>query len=92
MGVALYRKGGTHTIRGVVCEMKVFKVREMKNCIDIGWHTNPKDIEKPTFKEADTNNTGLLSVEEVRAAAKKAKIRNWHNKKIDTLKKELGYV
>jgi hypothetical protein len=72
--------------------MQVFKVRKMKACIDAGWHTSPADIDKPSFDEADTNNTGLLSVEEIRAAAKKAKIRNWHNKKIDTLKKELGYV
>jgi hypothetical protein len=92
MGVALYRKGGSHTVRGVKCEMKVFKVREMKNCIDTGWHTSPEDIENPTFKEADTNDTGKLSVEEIRAAAKTAGIRNWHNKKIETLKKELGYV
>ncbi len=92
MGISLYRKGNTHTIRGVVCEMQVFKVKALKNCIDTGWHASPADIEKPSFKEADTNNTGLLSIPELRAAAKVAGLRNWHNKKPDTLKKELGYV
>jgi hypothetical protein len=90
MGISLYRKGNTHTIRGVICEMRVFKVRELKACVAAGWNSSPKDIDR--FKEADSNETGLLSVDEVRASAKKAGIRNWHNKKIDTLKKELGYV
>lgn len=59
--------------------------------LEAGYVVDPDDF-PPTFEEADTNNTGKLSVDEVRAAAKEAGIRNWHNKKISNLKKELGYV
>ena len=52
-----------------------------------GYTFNPEQLVKR--KEADTNNTGKLSDTEVKAAAKKAGIK-LSNKKIDTLKAELG--
>ena len=63
----------------------------LRKYLEAGHVVDPDEL-APTFEEADTNDTGKLSVEEVRAAAKMAGIRNWHNKKIDNLKKELGYV
>lgn len=42
------------------------------------------------FEEVDTNESGLLSVDEVRNAAKEAGIDGWEKKRIKTLKKELG--
>lgn len=40
--------------------------------------------------DADSNETGKLSNEEVREAAKEAGISNWKTAKIDTLKKKLN--
>lgn len=44
-----------------------------------------------TKEQADTNKSGKLSTEEVRQAAKKAKISGWDKKRIKTLKAELGW-
>ena len=38
----------------------------------------------------DTNGSGKMSVAEIRAAAKEAGIEGWENKRIKTLKQELG--
>ena len=45
----------------------------------------------PTAEQADTNGSGKLSNEEVRAAAKKAGIEKWKTARISKLKAELGY-
>jgi hypothetical protein len=45
----------------------------------------------PTKEEADANESGKLSTEEIRAAAKEAGIEGWDKKRISTLKKALGY-
>jgi hypothetical protein len=69
--------------------------------LDAGWSiesramrvekADAEEVEAPTKEEADTNNSGKLSSEEVRAAAEKAGIEGWETKRIKTLKKELGY-
>ncbi len=43
-----------------------------------------------SFEDVDTNNTGKLSPDEVRTAAKARGLENWDTKRIATLKKELG--
>ncbi len=53
--------------------------------------TKESPKEAPSFEEADTNKTVKLSVDEIRAAAKEAGIAGWENKRLKTLKKELGY-
>ena len=55
-----------------------------------GYVCDPEELKAPTG-EVDPIETGTSDVDEIRASAKKAGIRNWHNKKIDTLKSELGY-
>lgn len=44
----------------------------------------------PDLADADANESGKLSNEEVRQAAKEAGIQNWKTAKIDTLKKKLN--
>lgn len=61
----------------------------LTNYLNAGW-TLEKVVAK-TKEEADTNKSGKLSPEEVRAAAKEANIEGWKDKRINTLKKELGY-
>jgi hypothetical protein len=59
-----------------------------------GWRVerNEPVVTAPTMAEADTNNTGKLSTQEVREAARTAGIEGWENKRIGTLKKELNYA
>lgn len=45
--------------------------------------------EVPTKEEADTNNSGKLSPQEIREAAKEAGIEGWEKKRIATLEAEL---
>lgn len=54
-----------------------------------GWSTNPKCVEVVTKEEADTNESGKLSVDEIRAAAKEAGIEGYDKKRIKTLESEL---
>ena len=48
MAVQLYKKGDTHVIRGVKCEMAVFPVPYMHSALQQGYVADPQDlIEKP---------------------------------------------
>lgn len=92
MAIVLYRKGDSHVVRGVACEASRFEVSSLKNALAAGWVVDPSQIDKaPTKEKADTNNSGKLSVDEVRAAAKEAGIEGYDKKRIKTLKAELGY-
>lgn len=42
--IALYRKGATHTIRGVTCEMGRFETKRLQSLLDSGWVTNPQAL------------------------------------------------
>ncbi|MEE9311618.1 MAG: hypothetical protein V3V10_04320 [Planctomycetota bacterium] len=42
--IALYRKGATHTIRGVTCEMGRFETKRLQSLLNSGWVTNPQDL------------------------------------------------
>ncbi len=54
-----------------------------------GWSTSPDCKQVVTKAEADTNNTGKLSNNEIREAAKKANIVGYKRKSIKTLEAEL---
>ena len=54
-----------------------------------GWSVDKNP--KPTKEEADTNQSGKLSSNEVREAAEKAGIEGFATKRIKSLKVELGY-
>jgi len=86
--ITLYKKGNSHIVRGVVCELRNFETTEFDYALSLGYITDESKLDE---KEADTNQSGKLSVKEVREAAKKAGISNYSKKKIDDLKKELGY-
>lgn len=43
MAIALYKKGDTHVVRGVTCEMARFEINEMENALSLGWKKSPED-------------------------------------------------
>lgn len=56
-----------------------------------GWTVDKASLDKPVIakESADTNDSGKLSIEEVRAAAKEANIDGWDTKRKATLEAEL---
>ena len=63
--ITLYKKGNSHIVRGVICELRSFKTNELEFAKSLGYITDPLKLDE---KEADTNESGKLSVKEVRAA------------------------
>lgn len=56
MGVALYRKGNTHNINGIDCEIKVVSSGIFNGTPDKGWFLSVVDINRPKMsKEAEAN-------------------------------------
>lgn len=84
MAVQVYKDG----------EMILVKPNVLQRHLEAGYTLEPgeaKDsVEGVTFEDVDTNNTGKLSTDEVRQAAKEAGIEGWDKKRIKTLKAELG--
>lgn len=71
-------------------EVKAERVNacDVANLLENGYSASP---DFPTKQEADTNGSGKLSNEEIRAAAKEAGLENWEKGRIKTLKEALGY-
>lgn len=93
MAIVLYKCGDETEVRGVKCIAGRFKVSQLHQCLNSGWVTDPSKLyEIPTVEQADTNDTGLLSNKEIRAAAKVTGIVDWETARIGRLKKELGYA
>lgn len=44
MAIALYKKGNTHIIKGVECEMTLCQVSSLQNMLNAGWVANVKDL------------------------------------------------
>lgn len=84
--ICLYRQGSSHTIRGHKCEAKRFAVGELETKLKAGWFTSPADAYADQF---DLNQSGKLSNEEIRKAARDAGIEKWKTARISKLKKEL---
>ena len=105
MGVVLYRRGDTHTVRGVRCELKVVDSRHFSGTPDAGWFLNVRDIdkvEKPEVKEVATDliveeptvpetvkTIDGMDNDEIRVAAKMAKMNDYDTARIRTLKHRL---
>ncbi len=95
MAVILYRKGTSHTVDGIQCEQGRFEVRRMQHLLSTGWVGDIKELEAgdsitaPTKEEADTNDSGKLSVKEIRAAAEEAGIEDYATARIKTLEAKL---
>ena len=87
MGTYLYGRTETGGI-----EVQIFPAERVQAHLDGGWVADLKDLAEPlTEKEADTNNTGKLSPKEIRAAARKAGVKDWGTARIKKLKEALGY-
>lgn len=80
--ITLYKKGNSHIVRGVICELRKFGNDELDYAKSLGYITDPLKLE---------DDSAELSVKEIRALAKEAGIKNYSKKKVDELKKELGY-
>lgn len=88
--VLLYKEGKSKIIRGVECDFVRVLIRDIDSYLSKGYKKSVTELYKPTFEEVDTNQSGALSTDEIRAAAKKAGIEKWDTKRVKTLKKELG--
>ena len=71
-------------------DSKLVNYDQLQRHIDAGWQFDNAPV-KVSKADIDTNNSGKLSVDEVRAAAKEAGIDGWEKKRIKTLLKELGH-
>lgn len=78
MSAILYKR-----VDGEVKEFRVNAVR-VNALLQDGYFANPD------LADADANESGKLSNEEIREAAKEVGISNWKTAKIDTLKKKLN--
>jgi len=90
MALQLYRQGNSHTVRGVVCELKNFHPSELSDALGNGWCRSEKDIETPhdvSVNEPELVSEPVPEMDEAafRAMAKSIGIKNWHNKKIENL-------
>lgn len=44
--ITLYKKGSTHIVKGVECEIKNFNIDELESAKKEGYVTDPKDLNK----------------------------------------------
>lgn len=89
----LYKQGKTIEFQGITLDSVRIEDHLENEYRDKGWGSPWEILEeskKPAFEKIDKNESGALSVEEVREAAKEAGIEGWETKRIKTLKKELG--
>jgi len=92
MACVLYKCGDEKEIRGVMCKVGRFPANQVQQRKDEGWVSDPQTLYQiPTEEDADSNGTGKLSNQEIRAAAQVAGIEDWDTARIKRLKKELGY-
>jgi len=81
----LFKKGDTHEFKGRPCEIIKVSARQVKEYLSKGWFSTLDEA------EADKNDSGKLSNEEIRQAAKEAGLDNWETGRIKGLKEALGY-
>ena len=97
MAIQLYKKGNTHTVRGIECEIGTFDEYSYLHNLDNEWFYSPEecysDVDAALAKKLAECCVVLEDPKEnIRLIAKKAGIRNWHNKKIENIEKELEGV
>lgn len=75
----------------IACELVTVELLEGQ--LGGGWKLSEEELKEDyvpiTQEDADTNNSGKLSADEIRQAAKNAGIDGWENKRIKTLEAEL---
>jgi hypothetical protein len=96
MAVKLYRKTNDGEYEAALFDPHIIQ-QQIKHG---GWKLSPEEcfngkrkVQKISSKSEAVSNSKKVSEknseEEIRQLAKSKKIRNWHNKKIENLKKEL---
>jgi len=56
MSIALYRKGSTHEIKGITCEIGTFDAQELDAKLKEGWHTDPAKLMSDTLESIEKQN------------------------------------
>lgn len=93
MDIQLYRKGDTHTVDGIQCELCNFHIDEMASALDNGWYRTPGEWSKAAKDEPKSESKDIPKSDPnhpVRQAAKEVDIDGWDSKRISTLEKELN--
>jgi hypothetical protein len=94
MAIKLFRKGNTHRVNGIECEVRLFPVKYGQSFVGVdGWCVSVEDLEKKEVVEIEEEiESGSIDQPSkvVRELAKEAGIDGWEKKRISTLKEELG--
>ena len=77
--IALYRKGNSHNVRGIVCEVGRFHSSKLKQRLLEGWVIDPKLINAIEVKSVSAN-------QKIRLEAKLLGVEAWETARISTLK------
>ncbi len=100
MAIQLYKKGTTHTVGGIECEVCNFNPSELESKLKEGWVTSPGELSNDAQNEEIERNDEENAQEEtgeneekdaektlnpVRIAARDAGIDGWEIKRIKTL-------
>lgn len=98
MAVYVYTEGDSHEVKGVKCRMELVQASRLQNHLAAGWVVDPLDLVKepekeevPEVAEEVEEKPKELSSQDVREEAKEKGLEGWDKKRINTLKKELGY-
>jgi hypothetical protein len=72
--IQLYRKGTSHIVRGITCEMCVVNEFSYESLLKAGWHLSPEKAAEENTKENIKVETKVVEVE-TKNEAKAAKIK-----------------
>jgi hypothetical protein len=70
MSIQVYKKGDTHTIRGVSCEMATFPVSYLHQALKQGYVTSPSDIESKQAAPVVSEEVAVATPSPQKPAAK----------------------
>ena len=88
--IQLYRKGCTHTVRGIECELGNFQATELETMLSDGWVKDPSELTESKPEKASIETMETKELHPVRQAAKDAGIAGWDTKRIKTLEQVLN--
>lgn len=103
MSIVLYRKGDTHTVKGIRCELKKIDPEYFSGVPESGWFLSVRDINKAVEPERaetdvqakektipkDIKTIDGMDNDEIRIAAKLADMADYKTARIRTLKNRL---
>lgn len=100
MAIQLYRKGSSHTVRGIECEVCNFAPASLDGMLADGWVTSPEELSDDNAQIEESSGNDEESTEEksedekedaekalnpIRIKAQLAGIDGWDTKRIKTL-------